>query len=117
MTMRWLGRGTRRRFFLMLLTSYSVFYLSGTKSPPIPTPHYSYTLRAEGGAVGWDPIALWRQSSLADILIPSAYRYDTNRYRGIASSKATGLAAMAGASSPPPMPRMMAYLTTTTRDS
>jgi hypothetical protein len=86
-----------RRLFLTALMGYGVFYLSGTKSEPIRPPHYSYSLGDDAyGSPGWDPVSLWRQSSLLDIVIPPRYQSNKWRYREISNQKATGLGAVAG---------------------
>jgi hypothetical protein len=109
-----------RRLFLMALMGYGVFYLSGTKPEHIRPPHYSYSLGDDAyGSPGWDPISLWRQSSLVDILIPPRYQSDEWRYREIANQKATGLGAVAGRWSDdyyPAMPRMSTYLSNSPGD-
>ena len=99
------------RILLVGLIAYVVFYLSGTKAGPVRAPEYSYYLSQRGdydsGSVGWDPISLWKQTSLAEVVVPAGYQPHEWREREISSQKATGLGAVAGGGydGPHPMPR------------
>lgn len=86
-----------RRWFriaMVLVLGYAAFYLSGAELREQSQSYYSYSLSDEGG-VGWDPISLWKQTSLADLVIPPAYRSGDAFTRQVEAQRATGLGAVA----------------------